>query len=394
MRIVHLIDYFQPQLGYQEAHLARGQIQDGHDVNVICSDRYYPFPDYEQTIQPIIGSRIVGVGKREEDGIPVIRLPVRFESNRRCWLKGIAPTLSELKPDVVHSHNIIKPHTIQAARLKRTVGYRLLVDDHAHRVSMNTRWKGKLFYASFRQTIAPFLDAAADAVVAITHETAEIVRSIYGFRKNRVHVIELGVDPQVFQPADEVRPEIRSRLGFDEHDFVVVYTGKVVVEKGPELLLEALAHCPPQVKALIVGNVGASFQHRWNQVIAEHDLKGRVYVHPAVKQPELPPLYLAADAGCWPRQTSIAMLEAASCGLPILVVSEGVDARVSNHNGYMYEEGNVEQLAELINRLHSSPELCRSMGRNGRELVEREFSWPRICQKFQDLYDTQAVAAC
>src|SRR3990172_5058761 len=104
MKIVHLADYFQPALGYQEAALAREQLRLGHQVTVVTSDRYAPFPDYDTTLRPVLGERVQGIGEREEEGIPVIRLPISLESSFRCSLKGLFPTLERLKPDVVHAH--------------------------------------------------------------------------------------------------------------------------------------------------------------------------------------------------------------------------------------------------------------------------------------------------
>ena len=42
MKIIHVVDYFQPILGYQEVFLAKEQAKLGHDVVVITSDRYAP----------------------------------------------------------------------------------------------------------------------------------------------------------------------------------------------------------------------------------------------------------------------------------------------------------------------------------------------------------------
>ena len=60
MKIVHLCSYIQPKLGYQEYYLAKEHAKMGHEVIVISSDRYYPFPDYNNTIKKILGNRFVG----------------------------------------------------------------------------------------------------------------------------------------------------------------------------------------------------------------------------------------------------------------------------------------------------------------------------------------------
>ena len=45
MKIVILIDYFQPKLGYQEFFLAKEMQKLGHQVYVATSNYYFPFPD-------------------------------------------------------------------------------------------------------------------------------------------------------------------------------------------------------------------------------------------------------------------------------------------------------------------------------------------------------------
>ena len=74
MKIVHLIDYFQPSIGYQETFLARHQQKSGHDVLVVTSDRYLNFPGYDTFYSRLLGKRFVGAGIRTESGIKTIRL--------------------------------------------------------------------------------------------------------------------------------------------------------------------------------------------------------------------------------------------------------------------------------------------------------------------------------
>ena len=41
MRIVHVIDYYQPKLGYQETFLAREQCKLGHEVRVVTMEGFF-----------------------------------------------------------------------------------------------------------------------------------------------------------------------------------------------------------------------------------------------------------------------------------------------------------------------------------------------------------------
>ena len=58
MHILHIVDYFMPNTGYQENLLAKWNRKEGHEVTVITSDRYYPIEDYDNAWFPVMGARI------------------------------------------------------------------------------------------------------------------------------------------------------------------------------------------------------------------------------------------------------------------------------------------------------------------------------------------------
>ena len=390
LRIVHLIDYFQPALGYQETFLAREQLRLGHEVTVVTSDRYAPLPNYASTVQPLLGERIRAPGQFIEADIPVWRLPVRFEQSYRCWLGGLAEALAALRPDIIHAHNVIKFSTLQAVLLKPGLGYRLLVDDHQHPLDLNKGRAGTWFYRLFRVFLAPLFRRRIDALVAVTGEIAGVVRHIYGLNNPAVQVIELGVDTELFQPDETARHMTRTKLGVNPPDFLVIYSGKIIPAKAVRWLVEALPHCPAQVKALLLGNPPIDYRRELEELIAAFGLADRVLFHPAVKQAELPCYYAAADAACWPRGVSIATLEVAACALPLIIAAQTLPERVSYDNGLEYEEGNVAALAGCLTQLAQNPEQARQMGLRGRQMVEENHSWTEINRQFMAAYQQSA----
>jgi glycosyltransferase involved in cell wall biosynthesis len=393
MKIVHLIDYFQPTLGYQEAFLAREQLRLGHDVTVVTSDRYAPFPDYVSTVQPVLGERIRPAGRGIEEGVYVWRLPVQFEYRYRCWLKGLTQALVTLRPDVLHAHNVIKLTSLQAILLKPRLGYRLVMDDHSLQIAMDQSWQGTIFYGAFRLLLAPLFRRRVDVLVAVTDGIADTIRQVYGLDRLPLHVIELGIDTQLFRPDAVARQAKRVELGLNPDDFLIVYTGKIIPTKAPHWLVEALSHCPARVKALLVGNAPADYRRQIDDIIAEHGLSDRVIFHPAVRQVELPPYYVAADAGCWPREGSMGMFEAAACGLPIVITAGELSQRVRYGNGLEYREGDVADLARCLTQLAQNPGQARTMGARGRQLVEGHLSWIEINRQFLAAYQGTSASS-
>lgn len=71
MKIVHVIDYFQPRLGYQETFLAKEHPKLGHEVYVVTSDRYNPIifegdaaRQVEKLLDPDIRKRMGNNGRK------------------------------------------------------------------------------------------------------------------------------------------------------------------------------------------------------------------------------------------------------------------------------------------------------------------------------------------
>ena len=73
MRILHLINYFNDNLNYQENNLIKLQNINGHQVTLITSDRYFPFRNYNKNYKKILGKRLVGPKSYFYQGARIIR---------------------------------------------------------------------------------------------------------------------------------------------------------------------------------------------------------------------------------------------------------------------------------------------------------------------------------
>jgi hypothetical protein len=107
MRIVHVMNWYVPNMGYGGNVLPAEQSKMGHQVQIITSDRV---PVYAG-LGRILGERIMGSGIFEDNNVTIHRLPCRFEvvNGGQVILKGLRKKLRELEPDVVHAHGIAPP---------------------------------------------------------------------------------------------------------------------------------------------------------------------------------------------------------------------------------------------------------------------------------------------
>jgi glycosyltransferase involved in cell wall biosynthesis len=104
---------------------------------------------------------------------------------------------------------------------------------------------------------------------------------------------------------------------------------------------------------------------------------------------ELPPYYRAADIGVWPTQESMSMLDAAACGLPIIVNDTLLAKERIEGNGITYRLNDAGDLAEKIRWL-SDPGRRRELGDTGARRMIELFSWGALAR--HRLADYEAAA--
>jgi glycosyltransferase involved in cell wall biosynthesis len=383
MKIVHLCNYFQPKLGYQEYFLALEHSKMGHEVHVVTSERYYPFPDYDNTTRPILGDRMIGAGVSEYEGFTVIRLNIAFEFRQRVWLKGLKKTLTELQPDLIICHGIGNFNALRAARWKKELKYKLIVDDHMLVSERNESVFGKLYYKTF--DFKKIL-RNADKVVGVANECVEYIIDQYKYPRSRVEMIPLGADIDLFRADKELRKNFREEHDIDPESVVITYTGKHTFRKGPHNILMALEKLKASISdkkvvTLFIGNVENAYEDTFTSYINKVSDVVSVKRIPAVSNKELVNVYSASDIAVWPRQGSMSMIEASSCEVAI-ICCDFLTERYKNNNGIPVKEDDIDDLASAFDNLINNEEERIEMGKRGRELIEREMSWRIIAERF------------
>lgn len=389
MRILHVSSWFQPQLGYSEFHLPTAQQRLGHTVAVLTSDRYFPFPDYEATVQPILGRRVVGRGRRVEYGLLTYRLPVAFEYRHHLWLRGFEAAVRDFRPDVVHVYQAFALPTVQAALAKRRHRFRLVVSSSMEpEVFYPQLLLRRVFYWLYARLAAPLLRRRVDAFTAVGPGAREIVATTLGLAPERVAVAPLGADAERFQFDASARLEVRRDLGVGNDVSLVIYAGKLIPRKDVHVLIQAVGRLEgcASVAVLLVGHGRPDYEARLRDIA--RTTRSRVFFRAAVPNATLPRLFSAADIGAWPSESSNAALEAALVGLPLVVsASPATRHYVGEDNGLTFQRGDPAGLARCLERLANAPALRLQMGQRGREYVREHLSCQAAAERALRLYE-------
>lgn len=327
--------------------LAAGLVRRGHDVHVVA---------------PSDGRRNTGVFTEviEDEPMTMHRLP-SYRFLPHDWLTFVLPwrskhyarrVLDEVKPDVVHiqSHIIIGRGLAREARKR---GIPVVATNHVmaeNILDFTTlpdsldRIFVKLAWADAQRTFA-----LTRAVTTPTRRAADFLESTIDI--TGVIPVSCGIDRSNYTPDLEPR---------DAHR--ILFVGRLTTEKGIDVVLRALAQLDPALNATF-DIVGGGDQRRNLEHLAHQlGVSDRVTFHGHASEEELRALYTRASVfaiASIAELQSIATMEAMASGLPIVAANAVALPHLvhDGENGYLFEPGNVEELAaRLTDVLTAAPE--------------------------------------
>jgi glycosyltransferase involved in cell wall biosynthesis len=218
--------------------------------------------------------------------------------------------------------------------------------------------------------------SGADAIAASGKATVEYVKDL-GAREERIFIAPFGGDSEGFAREaagiDPVRE--KQRRGWPSR--LVLYSGRLVRQKGVFVLLEAFRRIATEfvdVGLLIVGH--GPEQKAMEDFCRRLGLE-RVYFAGAQEYHRMPYFYALADVLVLPTFSDtwgFVVNEALACGVPAIVsrmAGACDDLIVEGETGFTVEPGDAEDLAAKMRRLLRDEPLRAAMGRNCRELIPR-----------------------
>ncbi len=224
-----------------------------------------------------------------------------------------------------------------------------------------------------------FLWKRAAAVVANSRGLAALAaRSAGGLP---IAMIPNGVDADRFTP-----DETPSRQG----PVRCVFVGRLVRQKGLDVLLEALGRLPESacLEVTIVGD--GPLRRDLTAQAARLGLDRMVRFAGWVSRADMPDLLRRADAFVFPSRDEgmpNALLEAMASGLAVAAtrIAGNEELVEEGETGFLVPPDDPASLAVALARLAGDRNLCWRLGRAGREKVVREYSWRAVAEAYAGL---------
>jgi len=392
LRIAFLVYRGNPQCGGQGVytrHLTRELVRLGHSVEVFSGP---PWPALDD-----------GVGFTPVAGLDLYREPDPFRWPARREFHSLADlgeflimltggfgepwafarrvrTLLEGRRgdfDIIHDNQCLGTGVWSLARegwpLLETLHHPITVDrsiamDHA--TSFGQRYSTRRWYGFLRMQVR--VVRRLPAVLTVSHNSKADIHAQMGVALERMTVVPVGVDHDVFRPYEDVEKK-PGRL--------MVTTSSDVAMKGLVPLLEALAKLRVErdIDLVVIGRPKA--EGRVARAMERLGLNDIVTTISGVSDEALARLYGEAQVAIVPslyEGFSLPAIEAMSCGVPVVATTGGALPEVvgtSGETGLLVEPNNPDALVDAIRTLLDDAALRARLGANARERVMQRFTW-------------------
>ncbi|BCG08995.1 glycosyltransferase family 4 protein [Buttiauxella agrestis] len=315
-----------------------------------------------------------------------IKTAVNFIHNAEAC-KKMQALLEKERPDIVHFHNIYHQLTPAIIKVARDFGCKTVLTAHDYKIvcpSYSMLRDGKVCDSCITGTVfnafryrcqdgsaSKSLLLSLEATwqyIAKNYQALDVIVSPSEFLRgvikrtlpdSRIDVIVNGIDDSL--PVDDI-----ADIGY------LLFVGRLSREKGAESLLRAHQQMASKIPLKIVGHGPL-----YNQLIEQYpnaEFLGYVQQGEGLDHLIKHARAVIVPSECY-ENCSMSVLEAMSFARPVIgariggipeQIRDGVD-------GVLFEPGNVEELASVLDDFAQSPEKAHLMGRNARE---------RLCEKY------------
>ena len=239
----------------------------------------------------------------------------------------------------------------------------------------------------------------ANHIIADSENTKRDVHELFKQQLDKITVVPLGVDHDVFKPVDDTAlvRRVTGKYGIDGK--FILYVGSLYARKVGKLLdgyKIACAPSPAHCKLVMVGG-RESRTTRGEDIrtrIVELGLEDKVILTGVVPREDLPVLMSAAEVFVYVsffEGFGLSPLEAMACGAPVVVSNATSLPEVVGDAGFLVDPIDERAIAGAITRVLSDPRLQEKMSQNSLRRAAL-FSWEKTVQQTLNVY--RKVAQC
>jgi glycosyltransferase involved in cell wall biosynthesis len=229
--------------------------------------------------------------------------------------------------------------------------------------------------------VASWLYNRCSLLLVPSGEVADLLSGIKV--KTRKELVHMGVSTSRFAPPKS-KGAAKKSLGISSGKKVIGFCGRIAREKDLPTLYEAFEKVHSKNRNTVLLIVGEGL---------EQEIPPSRQVIRAGRQDNVVPYLQAMDIFVLPSLTetsSLATMEAMSVGLPVVVTPVGNirEYIVDGKNGLIFARQDVDELSEKLAYLLKHPKTMKSLGKNARHTIAKDYSWQNTFEKIKVILST------
>lgn len=297
-----------------------------------------------------------------------------------------------IKPEIDVADVIISsyfPAHLWAARLKKSyiqICYEPLSFFYDTQFLSGYNFPVQLFFRIMKVMYANWDKTAllnADSVLTLSEFNADWINRVYG--KKITKVVYEGVDSKFFKPVSTfaLRKKYRDKQ-------IIFHSTDFTPTKGTDLLIAALSivkQSIPNVLLLVSNTIdNTNAKQQIVERIKHSGVEKNVLFLGNLVYNDLPSYYSLADVVVQPSRSqsmSLSVKEAMACKTPVILGLEGREQTLNGEAGFLVNVNKTDQLAHAIISIMNDKKRAELMGKRGRKIIEKKFSWEAVTKKIQ-----------
>ena len=216
-----------------------------------------------------------------------------------------------------------------------------------------------------------------------------------------------GIDTNYFNPQlynQDTKQELRNELGIRPDDFVFIFVGRLVGDKGINELVQAFNHChlerSRETKLLLVGPFETELDPLCTETLKE--IQENANIISVGFQQDVRPYFSISNALAFPSYREgfpNVVMQAGAMGLPSIVTDiNGCNEIIKDgENGLIIPPKEVVALQKAMERLIINNDLYNHLQQTSREMIvnryQREEVWQALLEEYQILLQEKGISS-
>lgn len=280
--------------------------------------------------------------------------------------------------DIIHAHWII-PQGLVAVIAKVISGKKIPILITSHGSDLFS------FNSYLMHKLKIWVISKCNHITVVSNAMKDYLLEL-GIEKDKISVIPMGIDLK-----NSFYPKANTPIKKNS----VLFVGRLIPEKGVDVLIESLKFISPGLTGVTLNIVGSGPEKERLEILADKiDYRHTVNFIKAMPNSELPDIYRQHQIFVIPsignEGLGLTTIEAIGCGCTVIASDFKAIEDIIKHNdsGIIVPQKSPKELGRAINTLLTDTNKAQSLSKKAMIHVQERFDWDQIAKKYSELIDS------